>query len=139
MQILSSSLKTTCKCHGVSGACTIKTCWKSLPVLRTVAAALQARHVTAVLVRRTGRREPGERRLVPAVAGTGNMAAAEETGLMMWVGAEDLVYCTISPDYCLPDAALGSVGTHNRLVVHMVDEWKLVVRSIYGNFDDNSL
>jgi len=30
------------------------------------------------------------------------------------VDENDLVYRTISPDYCLPDATLGSVGTQHR-------------------------
>ena len=30
------------------------------------------------------------------------------------VEEEELVYYTISPDYCLPDKSLGSVGTKGR-------------------------
>jgi len=30
------------------------------------------------------------------------------------VDENDLVYRTISPDYCLPDASLGSIGTQHR-------------------------
>jgi len=32
------------------------------------------------------------------------------------VDNNDLVYRTISPDYCLPDASLGSIGTQHRSV-----------------------
>lgn len=43
-QIVKSLLRTDCKCHGVSGSCAMKTCWKSLPPFRAVGDALMKRY-----------------------------------------------------------------------------------------------
>ncbi|ESO05021.1 hypothetical protein HELRODRAFT_191555 [Helobdella robusta] len=49
-QIMSTSLGTSCKCHGVSGSCSVKTCWKSLPDLKTIGALLVHQYAIAVEV-----------------------------------------------------------------------------------------
>ena len=111
-----------CKCHGVSGSCTVKTCYKTLPVLRTIGATLQKRYTVAVEVTRPRRRNG-------VLEDPSTTQTSQQLGLqqrqqqqqlvaamtLLPVGDEELVYYTISPDYCLPDPALGSTGTKDRL------------------------
>ncbi|XP_044011315.1 protein Wnt-7b [Aphidius gifuensis] len=52
-KIVKSLLQTECKCHGVSGSCTVRTCWRTLPSFRQIGDALmkkyyRARPVTAL-------------------------------------------------------------------------------------------
>lgn len=39
-QALRSRMQRVCKCHGVSGSCSIRVCWRRLPPMRTVSEAL---------------------------------------------------------------------------------------------------
>ena len=64
-QAVESSEVTQCKCHGVSGSCNIKTCWRALPRLADVGLRLQRRFAAAVEVV-SRRAVPTGRRLVPA-------------------------------------------------------------------------
>ena len=99
-----AGMTTSCKCHGVSGSCSVKTCWKSLQDTRAVGTALMNNYIFAIEVdfRRPSRRSR-DRLLVP-VAHTGK---ANFT-------TNDLIFYTQSPDYCLPEVTLGSVGTTER-------------------------
>ncbi|XP_046393027.1 protein Wnt-11b-2-like [Ischnura elegans] len=44
------SVSTQCKCHGVSGSCSIKTCWKALPRLVDVGERLKRQYAVATEV-----------------------------------------------------------------------------------------
>ncbi|NXG45362.1 WN11B protein, partial [Psilopogon haemacephalus] len=99
-QVVSDSLDTKCKCHGVSGSCSVKTCWKGLPKLEEIASDLKSKYLAAIKV---SHRLMGPRRQL----------IAKETGVRA-VQEADLVYLISSPDYCTPNPHQGSLGTQDR-------------------------
>uniref|UniRef100_A0A803VSD5 Protein Wnt n=1 Tax=Ficedula albicollis TaxID=59894 RepID=A0A803VSD5_FICAL len=100
LQVLSDSLDTRCKCHGVSGSCSVKTCWKGLPDLGEIASDLKSRYLAALKV--THRLVGPRKQLIP------------KEGDARPVTEMDLVYLINSPDYCTPNPQLGSLGTQDR-------------------------
>ncbi|XP_017597298.1 PREDICTED: protein Wnt-11b-like [Corvus brachyrhynchos] len=99
-QVLRDSLDTRCKCHGVSGSCSVKTCWKGLPDLDEIASDLKSRYLAALKV--THRLVGPRKQLIP------------KEGDARPVTEMDLVYLINSPDYCTPNPQLGSLGTQDR-------------------------
>ncbi|KAM9579668.1 protein Wnt-5b isoform 1-T1 [Guaruba guarouba] len=87
-----------CKCHGVSGSCSLKTCWLQLADFRKVGDLLKEKYDSAAAMRisRKGKLELVNSRF--------NMPTQE-----------DLVYVDPSPDYCLRNETTGSLGTQGRL------------------------
>ncbi|KAG8235049.1 hypothetical protein J437_LFUL014552 [Ladona fulva] len=51
-----SQMQRVCKCHGMSGSCTVRVCWRRLPLFRHVGDALAARFEGASHVRMVERR-----------------------------------------------------------------------------------
>uniref|UniRef100_A0AAR5P4J9 Protein Wnt n=2 Tax=Dendroctonus ponderosae TaxID=77166 RepID=A0AAR5P4J9_DENPD len=95
-KVIMTSLRTQCKCHGVSGSCNIKTCWKALPSMTEVGQQLLQKYTTAKEVSKT---------LVDRLqVQVGKKVAT----------SEQLVYMSKSPDYCTKDEKLGSFGTVGR-------------------------
>ena len=45
-----TNMQVRCKCHGVSGSCELRTCWRAAPEFRVVGSALKERFQAAVLV-----------------------------------------------------------------------------------------
>ncbi|KAG5854960.1 hypothetical protein ANANG_G00043610 [Anguilla anguilla] len=50
VRAVKSGLKTTCKCHGVSGSCAVRTCWKQLSPFHDTGRLLKFRYDSAVRV-----------------------------------------------------------------------------------------
>jgi len=100
-QAIEDLMRVQCKCHGVSGSCELKTCWRSMPPFREVGATLRDKFDGAVevLERRSGSR----RELVAR-----NARFRSPTGA-------DLVFVAASPDFCEEDGRTGSLGTRGRL------------------------
>ncbi|RZC41025.1 Wnt-11b-1-like, partial [Asbolus verrucosus] len=91
-RIIKESLQTQCKCHGVSGSCNIKTCWKGLPPMIEIGQRLLRQYTNAMEVSRS----------------------YVEGGLGSKRTANQLVFLSKSPDYCTKDEKLGSFGTVGR-------------------------
>ncbi|CAG9821650.1 unnamed protein product [Phaedon cochleariae] len=89
--------KVTCKCHGVSGSCSLITCWQQLATFREIGDYLRDKYdgATEVRVNRRGRLQLRDSRLTLPTA-------------------YDLVYLEDSPDYCVKDDRIGSLGTQGR-------------------------
>jgi len=93
-------MKRQCKCHGVSGSCNVKTCWRSLPNFRKVGDHIKEKFdgATEVEVKLIGSRMA----LVPK-----NPTYKPHT-------IADLVYIDRSPDFCSANPNTGSLGTQGR-------------------------
>ncbi|NWW85530.1 WNT4 protein, partial [Rhynochetos jubatus] len=97
---LLAHMKVECKCHGVSGSCEVRTCWKVMPPFRNVGNVLKEKFegATEVHPKRVGSRKllvPKSSRFKPYTA-------------------HDLVYLLASPDFCDRDPRRGVLGTSGR-------------------------
>lgn len=100
LQALRASLEMKCKCHGVSGSCSIRTCWKGLQELRDVATDLKTRYLSATKV-------------VHRPMGTRKHLVPKDLDIRP-VKDSELVYLQSSPDFCMKNEKVGSHGTQDR-------------------------
>lgn len=87
-----------CKCHGLSGSCTLKTCSRKMPTFREIGNRLKERFDGAVKV----------------IAGNDGKSFMPEGATIKSPERVDLVYTEESPNYCTPNHTLGSFGTQGR-------------------------
>ncbi|XP_040566218.1 protein Wnt-5b [Lepeophtheirus salmonis] len=91
------NMKVTCKCHGVSGSCSLITCWQQLSPFRKVGDYLQDKYKIATKVRSTRQ---------------GRLKVRKRSGIIPT--ANDLIFIDQSPNYCHPNSTTGSLGTQSR-------------------------
>lgn len=92
-------MKLECKCHGVSGSCSLRTCWLAMSDFRRTGDYLRKKYNAAIEV--TMNQD-----------GTGFTVA---DGDFKGSTKNELVYVENSPDYCLTDRSAGSLGTAGRV------------------------
>ncbi|KAK6482602.1 protein Wnt-16-like [Huso huso] len=98
-QAIGKMMSTDCRCHGVSGSCAVKTCWKTMSSFERVGRFLKDRYENSIQVldrsKKKVRRKEKDHRRIP-------------------VSKEELIYVNKSPNYCLEDKKLGIAGTRGR-------------------------
>lgn len=90
-QAVKRFLKQECKCHGVSGSCTLRTCWLAMADFRKTGDYLWKKYNGAIQV-------------VMNQDGTGFTVANKK---FKKPTKNDLVYFESSPDYCIRDRDVG--------------------------------
>ncbi|XP_065214225.1 protein Wnt-11-like [Planococcus citri] len=92
-KLVSESLTTHCKCHGVSGSCSIKTCWRGLPMkFSEIGESVMVAYNRAVQVHTLSRMHVVTR----------------------YENERCLLYVQDSPNYCVRNPKLGIYGTSGR-------------------------
>lgn len=90
-------MSTDCRCHGVSGSCAVKTCWRTMAPFERIGAYLKDGYERSVQVterlRRKMRRKDQHR---------------------PHVDKYQLIFFNKSPNYCLEDRRRGVAGTRGR-------------------------
>jgi len=88
---------TKCVCHGVSGSCTVKTCFKSVKDIEEIGKELQMRYDVAKRVKKgdNGKLQPAEIGVPP-------------------LEASELAYCKFSPNFCKRNLTYGIYGSSGR-------------------------
>uniref|UniRef100_A0A1I8GLK8 Protein Wnt n=1 Tax=Macrostomum lignano TaxID=282301 RepID=A0A1I8GLK8_9PLAT len=97
-----NAAEVACKCHGLSGSCSLRTCWQQLGQFSRTGDRLLTLYTAAERVRLDARRGTKLRRLRGRRRGSRKPDGA------------GLVFLTESPDYCLPDSNRGLPGTRGR-------------------------
>ncbi|CAC5418797.1 WNT4 [Mytilus coruscus] len=98
---IENNMRIECKCHGVSGSCELRTCWRAMPTFREVGSKIKEKFDGATEVKLVYTNTLP--RLVPV-----NPEFKAHT-------SSDLVYLVASPDFCEPDPKSGSLGTKGRI------------------------
>ncbi|CAG5128214.1 unnamed protein product, partial [Candidula unifasciata] len=91
-------MRKECKCHGLSGSCALKTCWKKMPPFRDVGSRLKERFDGAIRV---------------IISNDGKNIIPDGVTIKP-PSQQDLVYSDPSPDFCKRSKKVGSLGTKGR-------------------------
>ncbi|GLV31100.1 Wnt oncogene analog 2 [Carabus blaptoides fortunei] len=92
-----TTMQKRCRCHGVSGSCSLQTCWMQMAAFSKISEELRTRYDRAERLD-----------LDPAFNTVG------DTDITRDIPKEDLVYLLDSPNYCRPNTMAGWPGTSGR-------------------------
>ena len=100
-QLVAQSMVTKCKCHGVSGACAVRTCWRSLVPFDQIGSKLKKLYDNSAV-------------LVSTDLSSKKLRPADTTIKKRSVKRTSLVYQERSPDFCVKHPQLGIQGVKGK-------------------------
>uniref|UniRef100_A0A8C5HK49 Protein Wnt n=2 Tax=Gouania willdenowi TaxID=441366 RepID=A0A8C5HK49_GOUWI len=95
-QAIHRTMTTDCRCHGVSGSCGVKTCWRTMAAFEQVGVYLKERYEHSIQVTDRDKRRSSRRQQRHSVE------------------KHQLIFVNKSPNYCLEDRRRGVAGTRGR-------------------------
>ena len=107
-------MRQECKCHGMSGSCTVKTCWMRLPTFREIGDSLKDRFDGASRVMLSNAGSMRSLNSGRKKRNKYNLQLKPYDPDHKPPGTKDLVYLDPSPDFCERNPKLGIQGTHGR-------------------------
>ncbi|ESO91227.1 hypothetical protein LOTGIDRAFT_105620, partial [Lottia gigantea] len=99
-QIVEKNMQLRCRCHGVSGSCAVRTCFRSLPNFRKVGLELKDKYEKSVRLARRSRKR---------------LRRKDKTKRKQGISKQELVFVHRSPNYCKEDIKRGIFGTRGRV------------------------
>lgn len=112
IRTLKRGIRPVCKCHGVSGSCSLKTCWRELAPFPEVARRLKRKYTHAVAAEIENKPEfaatdvvAKPRKAPAATLGTTQRPKwlAAVTAKLRRLGRDRLVYLEKAPSFCEPN------------------------------------
>ncbi|KAH0535002.1 Protein Wnt-1 [Cotesia glomerata] len=123
-------MRQECKCHGMSGSCTVKTCWMRLPLFKIVGDNLKDRFdgASRVMISNSDRIRGSGNAIISNSASNFVHGSRQGLGRRQRYsfqlkpynpehkppGLKDLVYLEPSPPFCDKNPKLGILGTQGR-------------------------
>ncbi|XP_068596898.1 protein Wnt-8a-like [Brachionichthys hirsutus] len=102
---IKATMRRACKCHGVSGSCSIQTCWMQLAEFREVGNYLKMKYNHAKKLDLDKK---------PARAGNSADNRGGIANSFRGIARTELIYLEDSPDYCVKNQSLEFQGTEGR-------------------------
>lgn len=108
---IATLMRMQCRCHGVSGSCELKTCWRTMPTFAQVGDFLKRKYENAVQMKPT----KFVRTVSMKSAKNANLKRGTKTKRQAPLSKTDLIHIHKSPNYCVQDAKKGILGTSGRV------------------------
>lgn len=103
-RVVLENIRTMCKCHGMSGSCEMKTCWKSAPPIRDIGNILKNKFWAASKVQMMNTNSANDRLRILKRRKKRKKKPSKTS----------LVYYERSPSFCEPDMKSDCSGTQGR-------------------------
>ena len=104
-EVAKKARRLSCKCHGVSGSCSSKTCWYEIPQMAVIGGALKEKYDSAQRIAY----ETVMKRDVETVEIKPRGRKVRET-----IVRDNLLYLSKSPNFCTKNMAKDIIGTTGR-------------------------
>ncbi|KAK9687669.1 wnt family [Popillia japonica] len=115
--IVSKNMDRLCKCHGLSGSCTMRTCWKVTPSIHKIGNELKKRYMKAMLVNQSNLGNGKRRKKKKSPKQTRRKSKTKRLFIKGGKRKDilnNLVYYESSPSYCDARPDLEITGTTER-------------------------
>lgn len=104
-------MKQVCKCHGVSGSCSVKVCWKVMPEFRLIGDELYRRYNHASQIRDVEIKNRVKKLKMIVTRRSLDQVTRTQTEKLK----DQLIYVDKSPNFCRKEPKYMTLGTSGRM------------------------